>query len=235
MRLGRITTISAALVALSFGASACGSEADDFADQSATEIRDAALADMKKAKSLTMKGDYTAQERKTSLEISMNDDGECTGTISLGGVSAELLNTKDASYLKADEDFWKLSLGANPQADLVVKTLAGKWAKVPPTSGGFAEECDLDALVDKFTDSDDDAGKKGKVKDVDGEQAVPLVSKNGKETTTVWVAAEGRHYILKIDVEGGEEPGGFAFSDYDKKVELDVPADKDVVDFSSVQ
>jgi hypothetical protein len=44
----------------------------------------------------------------------------------------------------------------------------------------------------------------------------------------MYVAAEGKPYLLKIDQKGGDEPGTIGFSGFNKPVPAEKPADKDI-------
>jgi hypothetical protein len=232
MRLAT-TTLTALLTTLALGATACGSEEDDFADSSVEDIQKAAVADMKDASSLKMSGSFTNGEQEQTLDVSMNTEGECTGTLEVGGGSAEFISLADAAYLKGDQDFWEATTGDPNQAAAVMALVGDKWAKVPGGGEGFGDACDLESLLDGLEEEDGEAkAEKGEETEVDGQEAIELVSEEDGETTTALVSLEDPHYILSVEVTGGDEPGSFTFSEFDEEIDLAAPAEDEVVDLS---
>ena len=211
---------------------ACGSDGDggnDFADGSVDEIKEAAIADMKALESMTLDGSLTQEGEELGMTLSMDTAGNCLGTISQGGGTAEFIGTGGVSFVKGDETFWRVSTDP-AKADAIVKLVAGKWVKLGTDASGFSELCDLDSFIDDLADEDDpdDAGKEYKVGDettVDGENAVEVISTKDDETTTALVATEGEHYILEVTNEGGDEPGSFTLGGFDEPVEAEAPDD----------
>lgn len=234
MRHRRLTTIPAVLVALALGATACGSAADEFADQSAKEISKDSAADVKKLTSMRMEGDLDAEGQKISFDLAMDRDGNCSGTLGIDKTEAELVVVADeATYIKGNKDFW--SGAAGPQADAIVKLVGDKWAKLPSGTPGFDRFCDLEAFTaGGEKDNPEDLKKDGR-EDVDGTEAIVLSTKKDPQcegTSKEWIAAEGEHYLLKTSCDAGDSTGEFTFSDFNDGVKAEAPAKKDVVDLS---
>jgi hypothetical protein len=214
---------------------ACGSdgggESNDFADQSIDKIKEQVLADMHDAKSLTLKGSFSSDSQETSLELSADTDGNCTGSVSAGEGTADFIKAGDATFIKADEAFWRANAGAS--ADAVLKVIGEKWAKLPAGVNQFAEFCDRDTFIKELEDDNegDEKAEKGDETEVDGQQALEIISDEDGDTTHAWVATEGKHYILKLESEG-DEPGEFTFNDYDEPVDAKAPADGEFVDLN---
>ena len=214
---------------------ACGGgsskAADDFAASSAEEIQTAAIADMKELDSMKMTGRIAQGTGELGLELSLNTDGECTGTISIGDGSADLINLDGNSYLKGDEAFWTATGGSEEQGKAVVALLGDKWAIVP-SDGGFGGVCDLDSLLSGFEDTNAKDVTVGDVSEVDGQQAVEVSSTKDGGTISALVATGAKHYILKIGQEGGSDVGSFTFSDFDADFDVEAPGADEVVDLS---
>lgn len=235
-------TLSASLVAVALGATACGSGSDDdgadaFADQSAEQIREDTIADMKKLKSLRMDGQITTDGEEVGLDLAMDKDGNCAGSVEMTGATAEFISNAEATFLKGDEAFWQETTGGGPQADAVMKLVGDKWAKLPPGQGSFESFCDIDSFLEELEDEDDetkDVEKAGE-EEVDGTEAVVLSGKDEDDgTTKIWIASEGEHHILKMSNEGEDSPGEFTFSDFDEPVDADAPSADDVVDLAQL-
>jgi hypothetical protein len=223
--------IGLAGVAAAVSLTACGSDAgDDFAGQSATKIMDQAEKDTKALKSVTLSGTITQDDGKLAIDISADDDGTCSGTMSIGGGKAEVLNVDGASYLRGDEAFWRSTTGDS--ADQVVALLGRKWAKLPAGNDSFSEFCDLDKVFED--DGDKETYTKGKVTKLAGKDAIEIVAKDDKGTKHAWVATEGKHYLLKVDITSGDEPGSMRLSDFDKPVDAKAPAEDDFVDLGAL-
>jgi hypothetical protein len=230
----RTRALGAALLgtALTTSLTACGaSEADEFADQSVASIQAQVEKDMGSVESLTMDGSFTQNGEKTTLKLSADTDGNCVGTLGTAGGSAKVLSLDDASYIKADEEFWTAQAG--PQGAQIASVLGDKWAKLPAGAGGFDQFCDLDNFLDELTSDDDAKVTKGSLKAIDGQQALELTSSDSEGRSTGWVSAEGKHYFLRLEKKGSDG-GSFTFSDFNEPVEADKPADEDVLDMSSM-
>ena len=210
---------------------------DEFAAQSATEIKDQVVADMKELDSLTMSAKITSNGEDIQLDLSMDTTGQCEGSMQLQGGTADLLSVDGDVYIKGDEAFWTATAGE--QAETVLAVLDDRWAKQAGT-GGFGSFCDLDSLLSSFEDdegSDAEEAKDPTVGDVveyDGQQALQLVTEQDSGTTTVWVAAEGAHYILRMENVGETEPGTITMTDFNEPLEVEAPAEDDYIDLSSL-
>lgn len=214
---------------------ACGG-GSDFAEGSVSDIEKAATTDMKALDSVNLEGNVSNSGSEVGLDLSLNTDGDCEGTVELNGASAEIISVGGDSWFKPEEAFWDANTGSKEEADAIKKAVGDHWAKLPSGDSSFSSFCDLDNFLDKI-DSKSDSGnetKKGKTEDVDGEEAVTLTQEKDGGTMTAWVATGDKHYILKLEVKGGDSPGSFTFSDFDKKVDVEAPDPSDVVDLSKM-
>lgn len=209
------------------------SEASDFADQSGSEITDAAATDMKALSSLRMNGDITSDSEKIGLDLALTTDGDCQGSVSVQGGTAEIISLDGDSWFKPDEAFWQAAGG--PQADQIIEMVGDNWVVLPPGDSDFTSFCDLDELLTELDDDGSDDVTVGELEDVDGTPAVKVTSETDEgDKVEAWVAAEGEHYILKMVVNQGEEPGTITFSDFNEEFDIAAPADDEVVDLSQL-
>ena len=58
----------------------------------------------------------------------------------------------------------------------------------------------------------------------DGTPALTLHEKDGKDRYTLYVATEGKPYLLRVDSTAGADQGSVAFSDFDEPVPAQKPA-----------
>ena len=137
---------------LGLALAACGSDGgNDFADGSVDEIKEAAIADMKALESMTLDGSLTQEGEELELSLSMDTDGNCVGTISQGGGTAEFISADGDFYLKGDEAFWRISTPA-AQAEATVALAADNWVDLGADAGGVSDICDLDSMIEDLAD-----------------------------------------------------------------------------------
>ncbi|MFF0017172.1 hypothetical protein [Streptomyces sp. NPDC005374] len=202
-----------------------------FAGLTGGEIADRATKATTGASSLRMKGDIPDDESGgiISVDVTLNKKGECAGTIGMGGKGkAELIKTGETVYMKFDEALLReQSKGeSKSDTDAVVAMLAGKWTRTKATGADakeFEDFCDLGTVLDGAEDTNSDAGR-GKATTVDGAPAITLHVKDGKDRYTLFVATEGKPYLLRIDSTAGADQGSIFFSDFDKPVPTAKPA-----------
>ncbi|MEV2192826.1 hypothetical protein AB0I02_17830 [Streptomyces phaeochromogenes] len=209
-----------------------------FAGQTGGEIADQAVKATSNASSLRMKGDIQDDGSRVGLDMSLDRKGECAGTMSANGQGkADLVKTGDTLYMKYDEKFLRAqSDGASKEeTDGVVAMLAGKWTKMSATGSDakdIASFCDLDTVLADFQDVNSDATR-GKTTTVDGTPAIVLHEKDGKDTYTLYVATEGKPYLLKVVSKSADDPGTVTFGDFDTPVPAEKPAGK-VIDLNEM-
>ncbi|KAA0930609.1 MULTISPECIES: hypothetical protein [Streptomyces] len=209
-----------------------------FAGLTGGEIADRAVEATSNASSLRMKGDIQDDGSRVGLDMALDKKGRCAGTVSAGGEGeAELRKTADTLYMKYDEKFLRAQDEGSSKAetDAVVDMLAGKWTKTSAT-GADAEEmagfCDLDTVLADFEDVDSDATR-GRTTTVDGTPALVLHEKEGKDTYTLYVATEGKPYLLKVVSRSADDPGTVTFGDFEKPVPAGAPEGK-VIDLDAL-
>lgn len=216
-----------------------GSEAKEdaakvpFAGLTGGEIADKAVKATTGADSLRMKGEITDETAggTVQLDMAMNKKGDCAGTMSMGGEGqAELIKVGDTIYMKYDEAFLRAQSkdSSKEEADMVVEMLADKWTKTSATaedSEDIASFCDLDETLSEFEDTNSDA-ERGKTTTFDGTPAITLNERDGKDRYTLYVATEGKPYLLRVVSKSAKEPGELAFTDYNKPVPAEAPKGK---------
>ncbi|MGW0422472.1 hypothetical protein [Streptomyces sp. NPDC003015] len=204
---------------------------EPFAGLTGGEIADKAMQATTDASSLRVKGDIPDDESggTISLDVLVNKKGECAGTIGMGGKGkADLIKAGDIVYMKFDETLLREQGEDESKADTdaAVAMLADKWTK-SKTTGADAKDfegfCDLGTVLDGAEDGNSDASR-GKTATVDGTPAITLHEKDGKERYTLYVATEGKPYLLRIDSTAGADQGSVTFSDFDEPVPAQKPA-----------
>lgn len=149
----------------------------------------------------------------------MNGEGE-----------AELVKVDDTIYMKYDEAFVRAQSkdSSKEEADMLVDMLAYKWTKTSATaedSKDIASFCDLDTVLADFKDVNSDATR-GKAAKVDGTPAIVLNEKDGKDRYTLYVATDGKPYLLRVVSKSADEPSDLTLTDYNKPVPAEAPKGK---------
>ncbi|WP_121701410.1 hypothetical protein [Streptomyces sp. E5N298] len=233
---GSAAAPASASASTSASTSASASASDEpFAGLTGAEISERALKATTGARSLRMTGSVPDEESGGTLKIDIALDrrGDCAGTMSMDGQGeAELIKTGDTLYLKYDERFLRAQSKGEPQADTeaLVSLLAGRWTSMS-AGGADAKEmagfCDLDQLLEDAGGSGDDTPAKvtrGRATTVDGTPALTLYETDGSERSTVYVATEGKPYLLRFESGSEREPGALTFTGYDEPVPAESPA-----------
>ncbi|MES5822000.1 hypothetical protein [Streptomyces sp. RG80] len=207
---------------------------EPFAGLTGAEIADRAVEATTGASSLRMKGDVPDGGSDGSggtikIDMALNKQGECAGTMSVGGQGkADLIKVGDTVYMKYDEAFLRAQSKGEKKSDVDagVALLAGKWTKMSAKgedAKDIASFCDLDTVLGEADDADSDASR-GKATTVDGTPAITLHERDGKDRYTLYVATEGKPYLLRVDSASASDPGTLTFSEYDKPVPAQKPS-----------
>jgi hypothetical protein len=226
-----------AAVVLTTVLTACGvggdsADGNGFVDQSAAEIQEQVVADMAKLRSVRLSGELIQSGQEIGIDLALNTEGVCAGSLILMGGSAEIIAGPDGQFIKGDREFWSGMAGGEAAAVQVTALLGEKWAKMPEAEGGLAEFCDLDGLLDEFDSVGSSQGEAtiGKQQLIGGVPALELIS-DDEDATTAWVAVDAPHYIVRVTADG-DDAGSIVFTDFDKPVDAQAPGADDVVDLS---
>ncbi|MEE1938888.1 hypothetical protein V1L54_05580 [Streptomyces sp. TRM 70361] len=233
-----VLATTAGLAGCSNGGSGTEGSATKLQESSAQEITDKAAEATKALDSVRMTGQIYSGGERLQLDMALAKDGKCTGTISMGEGTAEVLNNGTASYMKGDEAFWQAQSKGEAEAGTFVEMLKGRWVKMGGEQGadaGFDSFCDLDKLLEDMDSDTSTKATKGELTEIEGRQAIPLVEEDGKETTTVYIANDDAEpYLLRMENEGSDEPGVMDLTDHNKPVEITEPPASEVLDLAEL-
>ncbi|MFF1377300.1 hypothetical protein [Streptomyces sp. NPDC058308] len=219
----KLLAVAVACAAAVIGMTGCSSDGDKdpFDGMSADKIAEKASKASKDAGSYRMKGQMKQKGEVSDIEFAVAESGDCKGTMGSAKMGkAEFLSSGEFSYSKGDDKFWEAQ-GGGATAEL----LKGRWVK-RPNKGGKAV-CNPDNMFSnknlKKLKREDDA-------EVAGQKAAVLTRTKKDETTTFYVAMEGKPYFLKVVNKGTDGPGTVTFQDYGKAVDVKAPPADQVVD-----
>jgi hypothetical protein len=222
----------ACLVAAGIGLLGCGEDtpaAPGIEESSAQEILDKSRAAAKAASSFRMAGEIREQGTSTALDLQFQKDKGVTGTVTVQGMTFEVLVVDQTAYLKADRATWEKA-GAGQGAQLLV----GKYIKLSSDTSGFGdimEVADPAKLLDQALTPDGTIVKTG-VTEINGVPAVGLAEQDAKDGI-LYVATEGEPYPVRVEDPSGE--GNVDFSGWNEPVELTAPPDDQVISFEDLQ
>lgn len=208
------------------------------AQQIADRTRDALLG----ARSLRLvsHGGLDGRRPSETLDLTMDRNGDCAGSVDLGGGrgSARIVKRGDGVWLKPDAAFWKSQVPVGGPAFAAI--LNGRYLKSSagdPRLRGVTDRCDLDRLRHVVVDNaENDEGtlNKGAKTTLDGAPVVPLTRLRGDRTLTTYVAATGRPYPLRITVEGGGAHAVADLSAFDRPVPATTPPPHETYDVNTL-
>ncbi|MET8330355.1 hypothetical protein [Streptomyces sp. NPDC005181] len=190
---------------------------------------------------LSTRGDPGNGSAPTSLDLIVDRAGNCTGSVGLGGKlgSVRIVKRGNTVWVKPDADFWKNR--APGVGSALAAILAGRYIKgsaSDPRLSSLSSACDLDTFQ-KVVSDNADTGKgtltKGRKTTLAGASVVPLVRTWHGQKLTMYVAATGKPYPLRIDVTGGSPKADatVGFSAFDKPVPTTTPPPDETVDISA--
>lgn len=231
MRFPLALALSAALVL-----AACGddsdseSDAEEYAETSVEEILEDVKDAMADLESVRIAGSIVDNGQELQLDVQVNTDGECEGSIGTEDQgSFELIHLDGVSYFKPDEEFWRAQAG--DAADQLMSMAGDKWVTNSEDTEGFGELCDLDNFVDALGDEAEDSKVEG-TEEIDGTDTVKMTftSEEGNDGLA-YVAGDDPHRIVRFDVE---TEGQVDFTDFDAELSAEKPAADDIFDLASL-
>ncbi|WP_377269508.1 hypothetical protein [Peterkaempfera sp. SMS 1(5)a] len=195
---------------------------------SAKQISDKAKAALLAAPSLTMDVVSTSGGDQVRGKVSLDRKGHCIARMTMGSQgSMVVLESGGQVWIKPDEVFLKGMAGAEG-----AKLMAGKYLKGASVKD-MASLCDLDEFAKGITQGGSSKAAKAGVATVGGQRtAVIKVSEDGG-MTTIYVAAEGTPYPVKM-VHTGSDSGTVLFSGFGEPVNVTVPPASLVIDSSKL-
>ncbi|MCM2412532.1 hypothetical protein [Streptomyces sp. RKAG290] len=217
----------------------CGNDSGKGADKStdgksADQIAADAVKATRDAQSVRVRGNVQQPGgNEVRVDFHVDEQDRCTGTMSGQGAKADVIQVGQTAYVRGDEKFWQNALKGQPGAEKAITRVQDKWVKSQPGQAGIEGMCDKQAFLAAMDrDKSERKGmKKGSTSEVDGKKALALEKKQpGGEKLTLYVAAEGKPYILKSVTAGGKQPGEVTLTDYGKKVDAKTPPADQIVD-----
>jgi hypothetical protein len=183
-------------------------------------------------RSLRVAGTVTTGGSEVSIDLRMDGDGNCAGSLGTQQGEVQLLGAAGRTYMKPDAAFWRGMTGA--EADRVMQVVGDRWVVVPSSEPTFSRFCDADELIDELvSDSRGTTYRKAGTTTIDGADVVAVATKGaGGQSSTGYVRVDAPHYLVRVEERGGTEPGTVMFSDFDVPVRTTAPPASDTIDLS---
>ena len=201
--------------------------AEAFAGKSANEIATSAIAALKAAPSVRMKGTVNNNGQKMTIDLKYNRAKDGEGTISADGQTMQLMKIGEDHYLKADDELVATIVGDDKNVATLVK---GKWLKGTSSDLGMVVGL-LFGLADQVLNDPPTGLSRGATGVINGVKALALTGEVADGFDKVWVATEGEPYPLRLDA-GAD--GAVDFTEYGATLNLTAPPASEVVDLSKL-
>jgi len=193
-------------------------------DLSAQEILEEATAAVKDATSVRIEGEITQGGTPTAVDLQLSDSGSASGTITVNESTITLIAVDSQVYFSAGADLWT----ANGAPENIIDQVDGKYIEVPAEDKSFDSFTDFDAFTGELLTAEGKV-EKGDESTVDGTPVIELI--DSKDQGVLSISLEGEP--LPLQVSSGTE-GEVQFSDWKASVEVEAPADDEIVDLQSL-
>jgi len=210
----------------------------DFAEQPGADIAQAAKDAMSELTSMRVSGAIADDGDEITLDLQLASGGTCVGSLGLGGATVELLGTDGDTWMRPDAKFWTLTGG---QAAKQVQELVGdRWVVIPAEEDSFNQFCDLDSLLEQMLSTDEEPDDDTTytvtgTEDVDGVEVVTVESTDEDGDSSLgYIRVEAPHHLVKIERTSGDETGAVTFSDFDAEIDVQAPAESEIVDLDNL-
>ncbi|MFC9245512.1 hypothetical protein ACFT7S_16255 [Streptomyces sp. NPDC057136] len=241
-RMAARLAAGAAVVVLTVTSGAVALADDDFESLTAQQIADRSRDALLDADSLrlTSEGDLGEGKAPMTVDLTLDRDGNCRGSVDLGEDkgAVEVIKRGDAVWLKPDSAFWKSQVpigGTTFEAILDGRYMKGE--ADDPRLRSVTEACDLDTFRELLTDNADKTNgtlTKGTKTTVGDTPVIPVTRTEGREKLTLYVATEGKHYPVRLTVQGSSADAVVGLSGFDKPVPTATPSEDETVDVTAL-
>lgn len=199
------------------------------------QINDQARKAVKNTTSVRLTGQANSDGRQVAVDLAVDVRGSCNGTVGGSLGTMHILKKGSLVYVKAEEDFWRATFSREmtaEQTEEMVAHFTGRWIKPPKTmSEHYGRICDgFDPLIEAPSPVSGKNSTREADATVGGRPVAVLAEWSMTETTTVYIAKEGKPYLLRGTVTGGDEPMDLTFTDHNKPVDTTPPPPDQILD-----
>ncbi|MFC8428864.1 hypothetical protein [Streptomyces sp. NPDC057253] len=216
-------------------------------DPSARELVDQAKKNLLDAESVRLKltdrsaGTRTSKTQPASMDLSLDRDGNCAGTMRMGGGggSVEIVKRGAEVWMKPDTAFWKAQVPGG-QGDAVAELLKNRYIHGSTRDAmlkGMADTCDLTSFQKEITADSSDTRRltKGSPTKIDGQEVIPLKGTSEGRRVVLYVTSDTPHRLVRATQKGGGTDLTLSFSDYGRPVPSKTPSADESLDVNKLQ
>ncbi|MET8244826.1 hypothetical protein ABZV31_10630 [Streptomyces sp. NPDC005202] len=218
--------------------------ADDDGNLTAKQLADQADDNLRHATSMHLKfadhsaGVATDAKKPTSMDLSLDRDGNCAGTLRMAsnGGTVEIVKRVDQVWMKPDAAFWKAQLPGG-QGDAAAELYKNRYIH-GTTNDKLLEDVSGLCEMTTYQQQPDGGGDltKGAETTLDGTKVIPLTGQRDDGTrTTLYVTSSSPHRLYATTEKGGGTDRIVTYTDYDKPVPTKTPSPGESVDIGKLE
>ncbi|MCO4699615.1 hypothetical protein LRR80_05711 [Streptomyces sp. RO-S4] len=190
---------------------------------------------VKELTSMRLTGKASSDGRQVGVDLAIDVRGSCNGTVSNALGPIHIIKRGSRVYVKAREDYWRATFSRGmtaEQTETMVDHFRGRWIKPPrlmsETLGALCN--DFETLLELLSPGSSGNATRGADATVGGQPTAVLTERTTTDTTTVYIAKEGKPYLLRATLVGGNDPMDLTFSDHNKPVDTTPPPADQILD-----
>lgn len=211
---------------------ATAQKSNGVADLTGDEIEQKAADAMSGAQSVHM----VIEDGDTTMDMALDRDSNCKGTISPGGdAEASIIKQDDVIWMKPNKAFWDKT---NPgESDTIEAVVGDRYIKGTSSDLDISDDmCDLSGMTAGVTsDSGSDTGwTKGSTTTANGVPCIEISGSDEDSPESMCVATTGTPYPMKGTGQDNGDDLNLSFSDWGKPVDVTPPPDDQVLDYSKL-
>jgi hypothetical protein len=195
-----------------------GSTGNGLASKSPRQILAATVAAAESLKSVHIYGMATEGSQTVRLDLQLGSGASGKGTITISGLSMNLVNLNKTFYMQAGKPFWSHFTGGSARA---AQVLAGKWIKAPAsgTFAGFQKFLNIHALFKQLVNT---KHKLTVIKQhsLNGQQVIGLHDQ--VRGGNLYIAATGKPYPIEL-TNHGKTAAALSFNDFNQPLTIAAP------------
>lgn len=195
---------------------------------SAEEILDRATTAMKGLSSVTFMTVDTGDGVTSRGWTTMTNDRKCVSHYVARDIAVDIITIGRFTYER----------GGLPAAEKDPDGSDDRWAKsyddpADDEGDGTDDTCDVRTFMTSLLKEMGPVKTKRTPLTINGREAIPVASQGRTGTTTLYIATQGKPYVLRLD-QTGDGGGSADFGDFDKPVTIEAPPAAETDDLDAI-
>ncbi|WP_371501394.1 hypothetical protein OG871_31440 [Kitasatospora sp. NBC_00374] len=197
------------------------------------QIVDRSVQALKDSHSVHVTGRVNSDGETTTVDLAMDSDAHCAGTMSLDGQGGfRVVKVGEQLWIKPDQEFWQAHGGP-----AIAQLVGDKYLRTTidnPDFSDVASLCDLNGMAD-LIGTDNGPLSAGTRTTVEGAPVVSVITTQDGAPGTLYVAVQGRPYPVRLEKIGGTDTGQLDFKDFGARVAATAPSEDQSLDLDELQ